>query len=744
MTAMRTAQAPSRLRSWTTWVVADKALAAAFGIAFSAAAAIAMLGTPRGWIFCWTNCGELFDAMLYVSNFHLYGFRFGLVQDMATSPAIAAHPFLYTHNPNIAGMLFVLLDVLNVASLQGKQIVTLGIFVCGLLYVFGAVRLYTRSAVTALIALTLFVIDVEHVTSFALNPLRVWHWVALFGTLFHVGKLALPRSNRLLHWLSIGVLAFAALGVGYDFWIVCLATSAIAILCPGGPRGSSAFAVLRRIAALFAIPVVCRQVQVASVIGFDLWLIDLGLSAVIKIPVLAGIFEPPSAEVIDAMYARWNILRPPASPPESVLSLIRTLRDMFVAVVVPSYGLLALLLVAVVLSSAIVIAWRLGRERKGAAHSGIPASAGNAQEVGMGMHTLVLALTGGALFGLLFFAPLSFHIYIKHGFPLLAGPILVCKAVAFSHAIAWFFRGRRLHRPLLRGIAACLLGLLVWDTAAVNILNLRALHPIDTSWIELVANMKGQTFAVSWIPNAVSVFSANWAVGIKPGRERVVVDRLARGEDPFTRDDLLLFGERDASARIAEYLHPAYWLYFPTDQNTQFDHPTPTCRSDWILGMLRWSSEPRGGMPQIRRAALDPPVANPGDSITVSATVTEVQSADERFELRHDGWAALPLQFNCIYGALTAEFTVPSNATMGTHQLEFWRVASWGHVGRIGSIDLVVDHTAPRRKTVAKSTSVPQPSVSLLVSSVPDALVAAAGRDYMLLDLRHIVATTNR
>jgi len=80
---------------------------------------------------CLANCGETFDALQYVNNYRLYGFRFALLQDMATSPDPAAHPFFCTHNVNIAGIIFTFVEAVGLTSLWSKQLVTLVAFGAG-------------------------------------------------------------------------------------------------------------------------------------------------------------------------------------------------------------------------------------------------------------------------------------------------------------------------------------------------------------------------------------------------------------------------------------------------------------------------------------------------------------------------------------------------------------------------------------------------------------------------------------
>src|SRR5581483_3712595 len=115
-------------------------------------------------------------------------------------------------------------------------------------------------------------------------------------TLFHAGRLtheprAHPRADRAL----LVVLAALAFGIGYDFWVICALLALVTVTLyrayPCRLRG-----LLRDVAFLgvaFILPAIARQIQVAAVLGFDFWLIDLVYSAAIKVSVLSRLIPVP-------------------------------------------------------------------------------------------------------------------------------------------------------------------------------------------------------------------------------------------------------------------------------------------------------------------------------------------------------------------------------------------------------------------------------------------------------------------
>ena len=325
----------------------------AVGVARLVAVILLYLGMRGNWIFCWTNCGETFDALQYLENFRLYGLKYHLVQDMATAPKLDAHPFLYTHNANLAGYVFVFLQAVGIESFAAQQLITILIFLAGLAYLGIAIERHTRSRGLAVLVLVLFCIDLEHVLSYGLNPLRAWHWVAIFGLLHHLDRWL--ERPRVLDLSAIVLLAAVSLGIGYDFWVICLCIAVLLALFPQQADGRPSLRRVPLIVVLFAIPVILRQAQVASVIGPDLWLSDVLYSASIKVPFLASITTLPEIATLDQKYREWNILRPPATPTTGLSELLWTFYHMSRAIVFPSFGTVTAFALATLLMAAVVV-----------------------------------------------------------------------------------------------------------------------------------------------------------------------------------------------------------------------------------------------------------------------------------------------------------------------------------------------------------------------------------------------------
>jgi hypothetical protein len=692
--------------------------------------ALLLLGAKKGWILCWTNCGETFDALLYVENFKLYGLQYKLVQDMATAPSLEAHPFLYTHNPNLAGYLFVLLEALGIHSLQRKQLITTAVFIGGLAYAYVAVRSLAKSQLLAVTTLLLLATDLTHVLSYGLNPLRAWHWVALFGTAYHVNRIA-ESGFTWRQALCVLVFATVALGIGYDFWIICLTLAALLIAIPTAPTAPINLRRLGPIVGLFAVPFLLRQWQVASVIGPQLWWWDLITSAAIKVPSLSRVISLPSSAAIDEQYIALNILRPPASP-ETFSGALDTFFDMLREILLPEYGAITLLAVLFLGLVAVVM---LVLRRSLLEIEGPPS--GTSVLDAYPTARLLAVLLGAAVLGLIVFAPLSFHIYIKHGFPLLAAPFHLAKAVLFTLAVRSIRSAGSTERFSRRAIAGAIgFTCLAIDTAIVDVRNVEAMEPISVAWIDEIEHRGGDSFAVSWIPNSVSVFTHEWAIGIAPGRERSIAARMKNSGHGFQRDDLFLFGERDRDTQ--NYLTPSFWLYYPTDQNVQFDSPSPKCRKDWIIelasplliaGSRNAQLELRGLLAEPRANAVAVQVwgrSSPG--LVLDGDTMHLESATANNVVSEAG----PVLFNCIYRTFEGQLHIPKAVYERRDVLRVVMVRNGRRIATsaVFSAAMPVGHLPELRY--------PQPSPSRLIRIFPQLPVAKLSEEYVIFDLRKV------
>lgn len=703
-------------------------------------------GARTGFISCWRDCGEVFAALQYVDNYRVYGLRYGLVEDTATSPDPAAHPYLYSHNVNVGGLAYTLLEVIGVRPFWAKQLLTILGFGAGLLYVYRGTAYLSGSWLAGLATLVFFVTDVVQVLPFGLNPLRGWHWLALFGLLFHIARMARwPGPTRWADLNGAGISAVLAFAIGYDFWVICgFLAVATAVLCQPRPRSLRRLVwQLALVSLFFIVPFVARQVQIMMVLGPEFWAADVIYSAVIKVSVLSQLVALPSQADLDAIYRAAGVVRAPAKPTESWASIMGTLREMVYHLLAPDVGLIALTLAvvaAVIAPIAALAAVALSRRRLVSLLRRLGVR-GRARRELLGACVLVTVVAFAVVAGLAFFAPLSLHIYLKHRFPLVAAPILLVKGVLLAALLNWHFR-TRLRRPRLGWLAVAAALFLIVDHGIVQAQAARAGEAMTLAWVGDVSARRDASFAVSYVPNVVTPYTENWAVGVALGHERLAAERIRDGRMPFELSEYLLFGMRDAEARAEMYRRPDFWLYFPTEQLAPFDSPAPSCHQDYLLGAamrLRHGADPSPRLRNdfwVQRAAV-----RPGDVLRIGGQIAGFGQTMFRAELLMDGQPVGALNFDCMRARFLGEYRVPPELAPGEYRFAARLIAPSDRIHPMGEAVVQIDPAAPAAAPFLAGAQPPQPSPAELEAMLPGVPVVARGDGYVIFDLRGVYPT---
>lgn len=693
---------------------------------------------------CAADCGEIFDALQYATNFDLYGFKYRLIQDMATSPDLAAHPYFYTHNVNLAGYFFTILEAIGLKSLQFKQLFTLIIFGLGLFYIFETVSFYTSSKLVGFLTLLLFCTDYEHILSFGLNALRAWHWLALFGLLFHIRKIQTSSekavNGKIFDYLLFSVFALIAFGLGYDFWLICIFIINFSLLffLPRPLFSKTNLTKALIIGSIFLIPLVLRQIQIISGLGFHFWVMDLYYSAVIKVSFLNRVFSLPDFAQIDHFYNSFNVLRPPASPTQSLNQTIGTLKDMLINITIPTFGTISTILALILgLISIFLSGARLFSHKNVHCCNNyilkfetIPInlnSAGN----------FLTSISLGIISGLSFFLPLSLHIYFKHQFPLIAVLFLLPKAIILGIGLHFLlsWSSYKLQKPGRYLMVICIILTLIFDHFWVQYDNYKAKKPLDVSWIGAIEKMPGQTFAVSWIPSSVSGFTHNWAVGVSRGKELEAFRRLNSGLDPFKLDDYFLFGERDAEKDPAKYLRPNFWLYFPTEQTSTFDSPIPVCRRDYIVKYFQQVFPLSDPIPT-KLIATMPNSTQPGGQIFLVGKIEgENKGINHIFALWNNNIVG-ELLYSCITNQYIGIIKIPQNANEGDTNIIIRADYINGEQYVISEANINVSKSASTDYTLP-NVNFPQMSIDQVISKYPNIKIFEKGTGFVIFDLRN-------
>ena len=699
--------------------------------------------------------------------------RFGLMEDLATAREPESRPFLYTHNVNIGNLIFTAAEALGVSSITGKQLITLAAFLIGMFYVYFSVLLFTRSNVTALLTIAMLVLDYAHVGSFGLNALRAWHWIGLFGPLFHTARLCGlgGLSSRILQSAALFVTTSVAFGIGYDFFCVvffCTFITFILLKPRADPRKSKIL--LSTILVSFCVPFIIRQFHVALALGTDYWWRDFTYSFLIKVPYALKFIGSLDMAEVDAFYSSWNVLRPPAVPSNSISALLNTFWQMVINITIPEFGLISVVIVMLVTVLAILYVGRHLPVIRNFFYSPLAtlfalrgrfdcifASAADLPFNLLGASRMMCILVVGIMCGLATFAPFSFHVYLKHQFPLIVAPLYIAKALLLTFLL---WAGARALRQRCRVLLNTFAGFLVIDFIVVTVATVHALQPLSTEWFTAIRQRSQSTFAVSWIPNSVSVMTDKWVVGVRPDLTRIFIERLKAGTKPFTAEDLFLFGERDATTRIDEYLSPDYWLYFPIDQTSPFDAVEPSCRRDWISsGLIKLFDWRAPSFNTTTNTWVSHGLVAPGSLVVggtqlmvdlgrgvgsvelVGPRVLKSVGPDHKELFRSVEIVLSPsrLRLNCINSTAMGPISVAPDAPDGYHVYALHLVSPNGVRTVIGGLIFEVSNAAakvidPR----AASFYLPshQPTVSEILGSLDQLPIVNWGDGYVLFDLR--------
>ena len=700
------------------------------------------------YVPCISDCGETFIAQLYARNFRLFGFDFGLVEDHATSPSAAAHPYYYTHNVNIGGLYYVLLELVGVSSFPAKQFFVLLIFGAGLFYAYAAVAWHTKSRLAAYCVLIAACLDFAFFLAFGVHALRVWTWLALFGLLLHIGRFAgTDQPWRIVDSAAILILSAIAFGIGYELWIMSVGVAvATHYFFSKEPLASRVH--VRRLGLLLLllfVPFVLRQLHIAAVLGFQYWSRDFYYTFAAKIPFAIHIFGRPTPELIEQFYRSHNVMLPPTDPVQSVEVFTQSLLALIVGLVhgiLPQAGLLTMVISALLFTAALVLAIRAKtRPAALAEHRRLAADGFDI----IAAAKLLSALSVGIGLGCLVMPKMVVPFYFALGMPLLGAFLAMAKG--FSVALLITIVRAGLTRGPLRRVAFAMLTFLVVDHGLVQAANIRAVKPMDTSWVPAVAARPNATFAVSFIAPVVAGFTSNWAVGIRSGREWEMLEAVATGIPPFQKDDdLFWFGERDAEQFDWQYLKPDYWLYFPIDRRTPFVSAEPECRKDYLSAIVAsWISAFAVSRNSVVLYSELPAKARPASAVTVKLKLNHaVQARSVSFSL--NGKTPLPASFNCISHLAVGELQLPGAVPPGG--LEVTALVSTDASSDLVRINLGKIELSPAAGS-PPAAEVPrlQPSIQQVLFRFPKLPVAEARVSenpwdgFVLLDLRQLHAS---
>lgn len=687
------------------------------------ATAIWSWAAPYNFIPCYSDCGETFISHHYAKQFNLYGLKFGLLEDHATSPSIAAHPLLYTHNVNLGGLSFVLYEAMGLTSVAAKQFMVLLTFCASLFLMFRTALYYSRSSITAFIVLVVAATDFGSFVTFALHASRVWAWVGLSGILLFSGRLAEDHGARSTNVLGLILFDCIAFGLGYEFWMI---SSVISVFVVGAfalkDFSTKRFILLISIACMAAlVPFLLRQIHVAAVMGTAYWAKDFLYSFAIKLPMMGLIISLPSLPEIAEFYRANQVMQwRGAAPDQSVAAyanqLVAAYRA-FSTVILQNTGLLTF-----VISYCLVVVPGILLIRPNTSPDGQTPK--EQLQIDRPLR-LYFSLAAGMLVGSLAILKMVIPFYLAMHMPLFGIVFVLAKGFFLGLLVHWAVRLQRRGRTIV--FIVC--GLIVADHAAIQVSTAQNTQPMETRWIDAVQATPNATYAVSFLPLSVSSFTKNWTIGVQweTQKERIYLERLADGQAPFRKDDLIIFGERDAERLNWPYLRPDFWLYFPIDQSAAYFSPANTCRKTYLHRAYSTLSS-RWRAPKALFIPLSKSPIPPGGRLDLRAQIVNPDLV-RSIQILVGGNLVGSLRVSCIHNFAVGTFDIPTNLGNGIVKVEAWIEGPTEDLGKtitVGSIRVVSGVVQPQSNPLSRNQlTVPEvlakyPQLDVVKVQAPD------------------------
>jgi hypothetical protein len=264
--------------------------------------------------------GEQFEAYHGALNIERFGWQWGGLQDEATNPDPAAHPYLYTHHGNNGIYFSYLLRKLGILSLPLQNAVSIFGSAGGLLAAFLCIRSLTGSVLFATLTMALLALDYELIRDWSVNIHRGLTYLSIFVAVYVFHEAA--RRN-FLHWgwnLAALLACLNLMGTDYLYfiftgwlivaWIVLGLESSWRqrIWCVAGTG------------MIFVAAFALRQAQVAYAVGWSTFSQEFVIQALNRLH-LEFLYPGDWAKVWAEFYATHPLLNTGTTAPTSAVTL---------------------------------------------------------------------------------------------------------------------------------------------------------------------------------------------------------------------------------------------------------------------------------------------------------------------------------------------------------------------------------------------------------------------------------------
>jgi hypothetical protein len=282
--------------------------------------------------------GEQFEAYHGALNIQRFGWRWAGVQDEATNPDVAAHPFLYTHHGNNGIYFSYILLQLGINSLPLQNALSIIASAGGLLVAFLCFRKLTGSIPFATVALAILSLDFDLIRDWSVNIHRGLTYLSVFGAVY-VFVEASERNFRHPGWTAGAFLVcLNLLGTDY-FYFIFTGLVIIAWVLLNTETWATRIWRVATIGAMFVAAFALRQLQIALALGWESWTQDLLFQLINRLH-LQFLYTGDWAKRTEEFYASRQILNtgfPPAI--DAHAALLRFISDSGAALLTNVLGL---------------------------------------------------------------------------------------------------------------------------------------------------------------------------------------------------------------------------------------------------------------------------------------------------------------------------------------------------------------------------------------------------------------------
>ena len=253
--------------------------------------------------------GEQFESYHAALNIERFGWQWAGVQDQATNPDPAAHPYLYIHHGNNGIYFSYLLFELGVRSLPMQNAVSILGSAGGLLLAYLCLRKLTGSIVFATLAMALLALDYELIRDWSVNIHRGLTYLSIFAAIYVFDEAA-RRNFR--HWgWSLGALIACLNLLGTDYLYFIFTGSLIAAWTVLASESTWRVRIWRVAVtgAVFVAAFALRQSQIAYAVGWETFSKDFVFQALNRLH-LEFLYPGDWAKQSAGFYATHPLLNP--------------------------------------------------------------------------------------------------------------------------------------------------------------------------------------------------------------------------------------------------------------------------------------------------------------------------------------------------------------------------------------------------------------------------------------------------